>query len=128
MKTTKTEAIRMIAATIAILAVVFVSWFLYAIYVLEPNEANVSPIGLLNSSLMAALAAVTVAYARSVWRRSLGIHDNPVKLRFFMGFMVIYPILIAILLPYALIFAIFALLLQYMNSLFSRPFTRSISE
>jgi hypothetical protein len=112
---------------IAILAVLFVSWFLYAIYVLEPNEANTSAIGLVNSTLMVLLAVVSIAYARSVWRRSYGIHDQQGKLRAFTGFMVIYPILIAVLLPYALIFTLFAFALQYMNSLFSRPFAYSPS-
>lgn len=126
-QTKVTKAIRLVSGVIATLSIAFVSWFLYAIYALEPSDANTSMLGLLNSTLMVILAVVTTAYARSVWRRSYGIHERPRKLRAFSGFMIIYPILIAVLLPYALVFAMFAFVLQYMNSLFAREFRVDLS-
>lgn len=119
-QTVATRLIRVAAGVIGLFAVVYVSWFLYAIYVLYPNEANYSPIGIVLASLMVVLAAVTVAFARSVWRRSSGVHTRARDLRLFTGFMVIFPVLISPVSPTTLVFVLFAPFLMFMNWMTTR--------
>lgn len=119
-QTKATKAIRAVTGVIGLFSVVYIFWFLYAIYVLEPNDANYSPVGVLLVSMIVAVAGVTIAYARSVWRRSLGIHYNAWKLRWFGIFMIVPSVLVSPLSPTMLLFVIFAFVMMFINSLFAR--------
>jgi hypothetical protein len=127
-QTKATTAIRVVAGMTGLFAVVYMSWFMYAIYVLEPNEANYSPSGLAMVSLIVTVGVVTVLYARSVWRRSFGVHDRAWKLRAFGVFMIVLPVLVSPLSPTMLVFVIFSLALMFMNSLFTRVYWSSSAE
>jgi hypothetical protein len=64
-------------AALAILAIVYVSWFFYAVYVMGPreygrNEANYSWSGVIFSSILVLLGVATIVLTRFIWRSIAG--------------------------------------------------------
>ncbi|MBT3995898.1 MAG: hypothetical protein HOF01_08875 [Chloroflexi bacterium] len=123
--TSKTVAVKVaktIAVTFALFAIVYVGWFLYAVLVMRPNEANSTLIGIVGISLMGLLAVSTVAMSRSVWMRSSGHRTSSRRFWIYTPFMVIFPVLVSPLSPTTLIFVIFAIVLLFLNSALGRSF------
>ena len=113
------------ASVIGLFAIIYVSWFLYAVYVISPreyarNDANYSLSGILFMSGMVVLAASTVLMSRSVWLRSYGRQTSTWKLRIYTGFMMIFSVLISSVSPTTLIFFLFALVLQFLLAVSKR--------
>ena len=113
------------ASVIGLFAIIYVSWFLYAVYVISPreyarNDANYSLSGILFMSGMVVLAASTVLMSRSVWLRSYGRQTSTWKLRIYTGFMMIFSVLISSISPTTLIFFLFALVLQFLLAVSKR--------
>jgi len=106
-----------IAVTFGMLGVIYIAWFLYAIYVLEPNENNNTVIGVVMASLMALLAVSTIAMSRSVWLRSSGRPTSTRQFWVYTPFMVIFSALVSGYSPSptTLIFVIFAIVLLFLN-------------
>jgi len=113
------------ASVIGLFAIIYVSWFLYAVYVISPreyarNDANYSLSGILFMSGMVVLAASTVLMSRSVWLSSYGRQTSTWKLRIYTGFMMIFSVLISPVYPTTLIFFLFALVLQFLLAVSKR--------
>lgn len=108
--------VKTITVAFGLLAVVYISWFLYRIYLLEPHEANNSVIGVVMASLMALLAVSTIAMSRSVWLRSSGRPTNTRLFWVYIPFMVIFSVWVSPYAPTTLIFVIFAIVLLILNS------------
>jgi len=101
------------AVTIAILGTAYVSWILYAVYVLDPqnyarNDANYSWSGALFVLLFLTLAISTIFMARYVMARIDGSRDNSKKIYALAAVTMLIPFPIAPISPTTMIFFVFA--------------------
>jgi len=69
-----------------------------------------------------ALVAMTIEFARSVWRRSQGVRSSAWKLLVFSLLLTVFPVLVSPLSPTTLVFAIFAVVLIFVNLVLNRLF------
>lgn len=124
----KAKAAKGTTAALGLFAIVYVVWFLYAVIVLYPNDANSSLIGAVGLSLMASLGVTTVAMSRSIWLRSSGRSTNARLFWIYTPFMVVFPVLVYPLSPTTLIFVIFAFVLLLLNKEMGRATPQHISK
>ena len=117
-QTKVTKAIRVVSGAIGLFAAVYMSWYLYAIYFMYPNDANYSLFGIVMVAMMVGVGAATVAYARLVWRRTLGVGDNRWKPRVLGAYMIVPSVLVSPLAP--TMFVILAFVMMSLNAVPNR--------
>ena len=111
--------------TIAVLAIAYVSWFFYAVYVHAPqryarNDANYGWWGVLGVLLFVTLAISTIYMSRYVMRRIDGRSGSSWKFYALAVVTMLIPFPIAPVSPTTMIFFVFAWLLLMLNSIFGR--------
>jgi uncharacterized membrane protein required for colicin V production len=111
--------------TIALLGAAYVSWFLYAVYVLHPrnyarNDANYSWLGAMFVVILLILAISTIVLSRYVLGRIARRSDNSNKIHALAVVIMLLSLLPALLSPTAFIFFIFSASLLMLNWIFGR--------
>jgi len=121
-QTKLTKAIRAVFGVVVLLAIAYFMFLVQRLLFHESNKSSSVGSALPFMFINMALVAMTIEFARSVWRRSLGVHSNVWKLRAFAVILILFPVLVSPLSPTTLVFAMFALVLIFLNSLFYRSF------
>ena len=120
-----TRAIRVVAGMVVLLVVAYVLFMIYRVYFYDSghsSSSNNSTYAIPMIIFTSVLAGMTVEFARSVWRRSLGVHSNRWKLRAFAVILIVFPVIVSPFSPTTLIFALLTGVLIFLNSLFYRSF------
>ena len=121
-QTNATKAIRAVAGVIGLLAVAYFLFLVYRVYFFESNRSSSALSALPFVLINMALVAMTIEFARSVWRRSLGVHSNAWQLRAFAVILIVFPVLVSPLSPTTLVFAMSTLVLIFVNLVLNRLF------
>ena len=111
--------------TIAVLGTAYVSWILYAVYVLDPrnyarNDANYSWSGAMFVLLFLVLAISTIVLSRYILGRIARRSDNSKKIYALAAGTMLLSLLPALISPSAFIFFIFGASLLMLNWIFGR--------
>lgn len=114
--------IRVISGVIGLLAVIYVLFALYRVYFFESGGSSNSSSPRVFILIIVLLAAMTIEFARSVWRRSQGVRSNVWKVLAFAVILIVFPVLASPLSPTLLVFAIFAVVLTFVNLVLNRLF------
>jgi hypothetical protein len=117
-QTAATKSVRVISAVIGLLAVAYVLFVIYRVYFFHPHGRGDSSSALLMILITVLLAAMTIEFARSERRRSLGVCSNAWKLRAFAVILIVFPVLVSPLSPTTLVFFFFAIILLFSRSLY----------
>ena len=120
-------------AALAILGVVFVTWFFYVVYVTDPreyvrNDANYFWSGARYGSVVVVLAVATIVLTRLIWRSIAGGVTASKTIYGLTALVGVLWLPLALISPSMIIFPIIAMLLLTLHSLLGRRATRISSQ